>query len=118
VKLKLDENIAASAGRRLPALGLDVDTVVSEGLAGKTDREGWVAAPLAGRLLVTQDFDFSDARTFAPGTHAGLLIVRLPDTEPWRLSDDLAGWFAGPDVASWEGCFVVATPRKIGVLRP
>jgi hypothetical protein len=60
VKIKLDENIPASAGPRLAALGLDVDTVLSEGLTGKTDREVWAAAQAEGRLLVTQDLDFSD----------------------------------------------------------
>jgi hypothetical protein len=45
VKIKLDENIPASAGPRLATLGLDVDTVLAEGLAGKTD----LAAVLRGR---------------------------------------------------------------------
>jgi hypothetical protein len=38
VKIKLDENIPASAGPRLVALRFDVHTVLSEGLTGKTDR--------------------------------------------------------------------------------
>jgi hypothetical protein len=47
-----------------------------------------------------------------------LFIVRLPDSEPWRLGDYLVGWFAGPDVESWQKCVVVATPHKLRVLRP
>ena len=54
----------------------------------------------------------------AAGTHAGLFIIRLPDSEQWRLGDYLVGWFAGPDVESWRRCFVVATPHKLRVLRP
>jgi predicted nuclease of predicted toxin-antitoxin system len=91
VKIKLDENIAASAGPRLAALGFDVDTVLSEGLTGKTDREVWAAAQAEARLLVTQDLDFSDTRVFAAGTHAGLFIVRLPDTEQWGSATTLLG---------------------------
>ena len=87
MKLKLDENVPASAGPRLAALGFDVDTVLAEGLNGKTDSQVWAAAQTEGRLLVTQDLDFSDARAFAAGTHAGLFIVRLPDSEQWRLGD-------------------------------
>jgi predicted nuclease of predicted toxin-antitoxin system len=94
VKIKLDENIPASAAPRLAALGFDVDTVLSEGLTGKTDSEVWAAAQADERLLVTQDLDFSDARVFAAGTHAGLFIVRLPDSEQWRLGDYLVAWFA------------------------
>jgi hypothetical protein len=65
-----------------------------------------------------KDLDFSDARVFAPGTHRGLFIIRLPDSEQWRLSDYLVGWFGGRDVASWSRCLVVATPNKVRVLRP
>lgn len=36
-----------------------------------------MAAQAAGRFLITQDLSFSDARRYAPGTHAGLLLMRL-----------------------------------------
>jgi predicted nuclease of predicted toxin-antitoxin system len=117
VKLKLDENIPASAAPRLAALGFNVDTVLSEGLQGSSDLKVWAAARAEGRVLVTQDLDFSDARAFAAGTHAGIVIVRLPDVEQWRLADYLVGWFSGPDVGSWSGCLVVATPNKVRVHR-
>jgi predicted nuclease of predicted toxin-antitoxin system len=118
VKIKLDENIPVSAGKRLAALGFDVDTVLSEGLRGRADDEVWAAAQAAGRLVVTLDLDFSDARAFVSGTHAGLFIIRLPDSEQWRLGDYLVGWFSGPDAASWARCLVVATPHKLRVVRP
>ena len=118
MKLKLDENVPASAAPRLAALGLDVDTVLSERLQGRSDDDVWAAAKSEGRMLVTQDLDFSDARAFAPGTHAGLFIARLPDSEQWRLADYLVAWFAGADVSSWQGCFIVATPNKLRVQRP
>ena len=79
---------------RLALLGFDTDTVLDEGLRGKDDADVWAAAQAEGRLLITQDLDFSDARTFAPGTHAGLFLVRLSDAEHWRLGDYLVGWFA------------------------
>ena len=31
------------------------------------------------RLLLTQNLDFSDIRRFKPGTHAGIVIIRLRD---------------------------------------
>lgn len=117
MRLKLDENIAVSAAPRLRALGLDVDTVVDEGLGGRSDGEVWRAAQSEGRVLVTHDLDFSDARAYTPGTHHGLVLVRLPDAEQWRIADYLVGWFSAPDAASWAGCFVVATSNKVRVLR-
>ena len=81
MKLKLDENLPGSAAPRLAALGFDVDTVLDEGLRGQSDDTVWAAAQREQRFLVTQDLDFSDLRRFAPGTHEGVLIVRLPDSE-------------------------------------
>lgn len=118
MRLKLDENIPHSAKSRLIQLGMDVDTVLDEGLQGHADSDVWAAAQHEGRLLVTQDLDFSDVRKFAPGTHRGVLVVRLPDDEQWRVADYLIAWLATPEAASWDGCFVVATPRKVRVLRP
>jgi predicted nuclease of predicted toxin-antitoxin system len=117
VRVKLDENIAESAAPRLAALGFDVDTALGEGLGGKSDPEVWAAAQRDGRFLVTHDLDVSVVRKFAPGTHHWLLLVRLPDAEQWRVGDHLVAWFSAPDVHSWEGCLVVATPNKVRVMR-
>jgi predicted nuclease of predicted toxin-antitoxin system len=118
VKLKLDENIAASAKERLAAMGFDVDTALDEGLGGRPDNEVWAASQAEQRFLVTQDLDFSDVRRFQPGMHEGILLVRLPDHEQWRIGDFLVAWLSSPDARSWRRCFVVATPTKVRVLRP
>lgn len=89
MKLELDENLPASAAPRLAALGHDVHTVLDESLGGKQDTVVWAAAQAEGRMLVTCDLDFSDVRTFAPGTHSGILLVRLPDEEQWRAAGHL-----------------------------
>ncbi len=118
MKLKLDENIPKSAGARLTLLGHDVDTVLDERLGGSADSRIWAAAQSEGRLLATQDMDFSDARQFAPGTHHGIVLVRLPDDEQWRIADYLVGWFSQRETNSWSRCFVVATVNRIRVKRP
>ena len=102
-------------GARLAALGFDVQTVLGEGLGGHSDADVWAAAQAERRLLVTQDLDFSDARRYAPGTHAGVLLVRLPDHEQWRVSDFVVGWLTAPEAQHWSGCFVVATAARIRV---
>ena len=118
MKLKLDENVPLSARARLQALGFDVDTVLDEGLGGRPDADVWAAAQTEERVLVTQDLDFSDARRFAPGSHHGLVLVRMRDEDQWRIADFLAAWFSMPDALTWARCFVVATPTRLRVLRP
>ncbi|MBK8938272.1 MAG: DUF5615 family PIN-like protein [Polyangiaceae bacterium] len=117
MKLKLDENLPTSAKGRLQHLGFEVDTVLDEGLGGRSDDEVFAAAQREQRLLVTQDLDFSDMRKFAPGTHAGIFIARVPEPDQWQLADFLAAAFGLPEASSWAGCLVVATLTKIRVLR-
>ena len=77
MKIKLDENVPSQLKESLARLVHDVDTIVDEHLAGVPDLEVWDASKRAGRFLVTQDLDFSDVRVFPPGSHPGLLVLRL-----------------------------------------
>lgn len=118
MKIKLDENLPASLGAPLVALGHDVDSVIEEGLAGRDDGAVWNAAQSAGRFLITQDLDFSDIRSFAPGSHHGILLLRLHEPGRVALFERVLGIFENEDVDSWERCHVVATELKIRVRRP
>ena len=102
----------------LAALGHDVDTVHSEALTGCHDNEVWEAAQSGDRFLITQDLDFSDLRRYAPGTHRGLLLVRLAFPGRGALVSRIAMLFATEAVNDWRGCLVVATDRKLRVKRP
>jgi predicted nuclease of predicted toxin-antitoxin system len=117
MKIKLDENLPSLLASRLAAMGHDAQTAVEEGIAGEADSVVWEAAQREARFLITQDMHFSDARRFAPGTHEGILLVRL-HAPSWRaLVARVEELFTEQDVADWVGCFVVATERKVRVLR-
>jgi predicted nuclease of predicted toxin-antitoxin system len=118
VNIKLDENLPERLVSQLQAVGHDVDTVVSEHLAGRDDNEVWQAAQAVDRFLITQDLDFSDVRRFKPGTHAGLLLVRLAQPGRNALAARVAMLFATERVDKWRGCLVVATEHKVRVKRP
>ncbi len=118
MKIKLDENLPERLVPELQSLGHDIDTVRTEGLTGKDDDEVWRATQLSGRFLITQDLDFSDVRRFAPGTHAGLLLVRLAQPGRDALTLRIAMLFATESVDHWHGCLVVATDHKVRIKRP
>jgi predicted nuclease of predicted toxin-antitoxin system len=118
VNIKLDENMPERLVTVLSAFGHDVDTVRSEQLAGRDDADVWSAAQSAGRFLITQDLDFSDLRRYTPGTHAGLLLVRLAKPGRDALLERLSMLFATEPVDQWRGCLVVSTDRKVRVKRP
>jgi predicted nuclease of predicted toxin-antitoxin system len=118
MKIKLDENLPLGLALVLRSLTHDVHTVVEEGLSGCEDSELWKVAQSESRFLITQDLDFSDARRFTPGTHKGLLLVRLRSPDRMSLIRRVQDVFQREDVNAWNGCFVVATERKVRVMRP
>jgi predicted nuclease of predicted toxin-antitoxin system len=118
MKVKIDENVPARLVAELTRLGHHVDTVASEGLQGKPDDVVWAAAQRERRLLITQDLDFSDVRRFRPGTHAGLLLVRLREPGATALFNRIAAVARDEGLELLEGCFAVLTDRKLRIRRP
>lgn len=118
MKIKLDENIPAGLVVILNKLGYPTDTVLDEGLQGSNDGDVWAAAQQSGRFLITQDLDFSDIRRFQPGTHHGLLLLRLRDPGRHALFRRIQTLFLSEDLNHWKNCFVVVTEHKIRVRRP
>lgn len=118
MKIKLDENLPARLAGFLSELNHNVHTLSHENLSGASDHEFWEMAQRDGRFLITQDLDFSDLRRFAPGSHHGLLLARLRSRDRHALIARVCDIFRYEDVNGWTGCFVVATERKIRVVRP
>lgn len=118
MKIKLDENIPARLAQDLRELGHDVETVMGESLTGCDNGQIWQAVQRESRFLITQDLDFSDLRRFAPGSHAGLLLVRLHEPGRSALTEVVRQVFYFQPAADWKGCFVVVTEKKLRVLKP
>lgn len=116
MKIKLDENLPARLKAALAIYGHEADTVNDEGLTGRPDQDVWLAAQREGRFLITQDLDFSDTRKFTPGTHFGLLLVRLREPSAQVLLDRVS--VVATEFENWHGCFVVLTDHKLRVKRP
>jgi predicted nuclease of predicted toxin-antitoxin system len=102
MKIKLDENVTIGVVQVLVKLGHDVDTTSQEGLTGKPDNDIWSAAQSEDRFLVTQDMDFSDARKFAPGTHQGIVLLRLHSPNQTEIISRLTELFSNEDTGSWR----------------
>lgn len=117
MKLKLDENLPYRLIPSLEALGFEVDTVESEGLKGCPDLEVWRGAQEDGRVLLTQDTDFCDTRTYAPGTHKGCIIFRLGNPTRTALIQRILSVMSMDEAKSWSGCVVVASDLKVRVRR-
>lgn len=118
MNIKLDENMPAGLAPILADFGHNVETVVQEGMEGWPDHDIWERTQKEARFLITQDLDFSDVRRFAPGTHQGILLVRLRDPGRIALTEIVRELFRNKDISDWSGCFIVLTERKLRIRRP
>ena len=118
MKIKLDENLPERIVADLAALGHDADTVAAEGLGGATDEVLWPKVQQAARFLITKDLGFSDERRYPPGSHQGILVLRLSDDRSSAAAERLTAVFQAEAVEDWAECLVVVTDHKVRVRRP
>ena len=119
MKIKIDENIPSSLVEDLTALGHDVLSVFQQGLKGASDSLVWDKVQHEERFFITQDLDFSDINKYRPGTHAGMLLVRLREPGRLKLRKTVKDLFVDPSlVESWVGAFIVVSDHKLRVQRP
>lgn len=77
-----DEDVPRSTARILREAGFDAVDTRDVGLRGKSDAEVFAYAQQENRLLITCDLGFANILSFPPSQHQGILVVRIPDTEP------------------------------------
>jgi predicted nuclease of predicted toxin-antitoxin system len=118
VKLKLDENIPGDALLALRSLRVDADTVVEERLAGGTDPVVLNAARADRRMLITLDRGFGDVRSYPPGTHPGIVVLRPIDQRPATIIATLERLVIHHDLEALAGCVVVVHHDVLRVRRP
>lgn len=118
MKIKLDENLPHRLATLLKKLGHEAHTLYEEGLVGRSDDDVWKVAQKEARFLITQDLDFSDLRKFAPGSHHGILLVRLRNPSRRAPIERIEEMFSKENINDWARCFVIVTERKIRVLGP
>jgi predicted nuclease of predicted toxin-antitoxin system len=81
-KFLIDEDIPRSTTAVLREAGHSVEDVRDVGLRGRSDQEVFQYAQSQGAALLTADKGFSSIVRFPLGTHAGILVVRVPDELP------------------------------------
>jgi len=78
----IDEDIPRSTTAVLREAGHSVEDVRDVGMRGCSDQEVFQYAQSRGAALLTADKGFSSIVRFPLGTHAGIVVVRVPDELP------------------------------------
>lgn len=118
MRFKIDECLPGEIAELLRAKGHTVETVKDEGLTGSPDSLIWEIVQSEELFLITSDLDFSDIRLFAPGTHNGLLLLRLSKEGKSHMLAYFRQLISNFEIADWEGCLVIATDHKVRVKHP
>ena len=117
VPVKVDEDLPAEISNLVAAAGHDAKTVHVQGHSGLPDEHLWPTVQQEQRMLFTADKGFANARDYPPGSHAGVVLFRLPRESRAgyiRLAEFLLAQVKLEDIA---GVIAVVSPDAIRILR-
>src|SRR5689334_640723 len=75
----VDESLPRGVTTALTQTGHDAVDARDCGLRGAPDDAVHARAVADGRILVSGDTDFANALRFPPGTHPGIVVLRIPN---------------------------------------
>ena len=117
VPVKVDEDLPAEIAGLVDTAGHDAKTVYALGFGGLPDDQLWPRIQQEQRMLLTADKGFANAFAYPPGTHAGVVLFRLPRESRAgyiRLAEFLLSQVKLDDIV---GAIVAVSPDAIRILR-
>jgi predicted nuclease of predicted toxin-antitoxin system len=118
-KFLVDEDMARSTAVALRQAGHEAEDVRDVGLRGHSDQEVFDRAQAQGAILVTADKDFANILRFPLGSHAGIIVSRVPDRLPTqRVNEELLQALARLEGQKLEGALVIVEVGRVRIRRP
>lgn len=112
----IDESLPRAVGRALAAQGHDVLDARDAGLRGAPDERVFDTAVADRRVIVAGDLDFANTLRFRPGSHAGIVVLRLPnDWGPSARATRAASAVAEVLAFLDAGALVIADPNRVRI---
>jgi hypothetical protein len=118
VKFKPGGNLPGSAAGILAGAGHDAGTVRGEGLTGAAGPDVVSAATGAGRILVWLDVGLGDIRAYPPGSHAGIVVLRVPDQSAATVTKTVSDLASLTELASLAGPVAVLQRGLLRIRHP
>lgn len=117
IAIKIDEDLPAAFAPRLLQAGHDAVSIHGQGWTGLPDDQLWPRVQAEGRSLFTADKGFANANLHPPGTHAGIVLFRLPRESRRGYLRLLEFLIDRLDFTAIRGSIVVVSPDAIRVHR-
>lgn len=118
MRFKLDENLDRRLAPVLAEEGHDVETVRSEGLAGRSDETLYQVCLKEGRTLLTLDLDFANPVRFPPQPTEGIVVVRPPRPVLGMVRSTLTAALGQIRTGPVKGMLWIVEPDRIRVYQP
>lgn len=115
----VDEDMPRSTAVALREAGHNALDVRDVGLRGHSDAEVFAFAQSQRAVLVSADKGFADTVTFVPGTHEGLVVLRLPNELPTReVNRQLLRALSDLEGEDLMGMLVIVEAGRVRIRRP
>jgi predicted nuclease of predicted toxin-antitoxin system len=115
VRFKIDENLPVEVAAALRAKSHDAVSVEDQGLGGAPDSRIAEVCASENRCLLTLDTDFPDIRSYPPGSHSGIVVLRLAAQDKSSVLAVVARLIRTFQNRSPEGALWVVDESKIRI---
>lgn len=115
MRFKIDEDLPRDITTTLRTHGHDAISVLDEVLGGAPDVRVWEAAQRERRCLLTADKGFADVNKYPPGTHGGIILLRLPRESRAGYIQLVEGLLAQFRITAAQGAIVTVSPQAIRI---
>lgn len=115
----VDENVPFSAAAALAERGYTVRHVGDVGLRGAPDAAIFARAQEEGWIVITRDLGFGNLLDYPLGTHAGIIVLRVPSTFTARqIRDTLHAFIVGVEPEMLKNALAIVEPGRYRIRRP
>jgi predicted nuclease of predicted toxin-antitoxin system len=115
----LDEDMPRSTATALRGAGHAAEDVRDVGLRGHSDADVYAYAQATAATLISCDKGFANVTAFPIGSHAGIVVVRIPDeVSPAELNRELLHAISQFGNDPFIGCLVIVEVGRIRIRRP
>lgn len=118
LRFLVDEDLPRSTAHALREAGYEAEDVRDLGLSGHTDREVFERAQSLSAAVLSGDSDFANILLFPPGSHAGIVVSRVPDdVSTDTLNRELLAGIKQLDEDELRGALVIVEIGQIRIRR-
>jgi predicted nuclease of predicted toxin-antitoxin system len=118
MRFLLDGGVPRSIQDFLVGEGLETLRLAQTKLFAAADKEVFSFAQREGYILITRDKGFGDIRSYPPGNHHGIILIRDPNLDARKITKIFEEAWAVIPHEELQGSIVIITQRGVRIRKP